>query len=708
MNQSHFVLLALLSACSSTGDSAPAHESGSTSLPRVREAAARGDTHPFSVDDMLAMDRISDPQVSPDGKSVLFNLRVTDLAANKGRTDLWLVNVDGTGLRQLTQHEAADVNGRWMPDGRSIAFLSSRSGSMQVWQLSLDGGEPTQLTDLALDVNTFAVFPDGQRFLLALDVYPELDTLAATAARDAEAAKSQVTGRVYTELLFRHWDSWEDGKRGHVFVWSGGQEPLDLMKGMDADAPTHPFGGAEELAISPDGREVLFCAKDDGSANAWTTNIDVWKVPSDGSARPARLSLGRGMDVVPSYSPDGTTIAWLSMARAGYEADRQRIVLKERASGKERVLTEAWDRSPGEYSWSQDGKTILCTADNLGNHSLFAIDVASGAVKTLVEKGTSAAPQQAGTHVVFGHDTLRLPVELMSVPLAGGAPTPVTKINAARVAAARMGDFEQFSFTGAKGDKVYGFLVKPADFEPGKKYPVAFLIHGGPQGSFGDHFHYRWNPQAYAGRGYAAVMVDFHGSTGYGQAFTDAIRGDWGGAPYEDLMKGLDHALASYSFLDGDKVAALGASYGGYMINWIAGQTDRFECLVNHDGNLDERLAYFDTEELWFPEWEHGLPWEDPAGYAKHNPIEHVAKWKTPMLVIHGGQDFRVVDTQGMSTFTALQRRGIPSKFLYFPDENHWVLKPANSRFWHRNVLGWLDQWLTGTQPIEAAHQDKE
>ncbi|MEQ1894672.1 MAG: S9 family peptidase, partial [Planctomycetota bacterium] len=618
------------------------------------------------------------------------------------------VNVDGTGLRQLTQHEAADVNGRWLSDGRSLAFLSSRSGSMQVWKMSIDGGEPTQLTDLALDVNTFAVFPDGQRFLLALDVYPELDTLAATAARDAELAKSQVSGRVYTELLFRHWDTWEDGKRGHVFVWSGGQEPLDLMKGMDADAPTHPFGGAEELAISPDGAEVLFCAKDDGSANAWTTNIDVWKVPSDGSARPARLSLGRGQDTVPSYSPDGKTIAWLSMARAGYEADRQRIVLKDRASGKERVLTEAWDRSPGEYSWTADGQTILCTADNLGNHSLFSIEVASGAVRTLVEQGTSGAPQQAGARVVFGLDTLRSPVELHSVALTGGATTPITRINAARVAAARMGDFEQFSFTGAKGDKVHGFLVKPADFEPGKKYPVAFLIHGGPQGSFGDHFHYRWNPQAYAGRGYAAVMVDFHGSTGYGQAFTDAIRGDWGGAPYEDLMKGLDAALAQYSFLDGSKVAALGASYGGYMINWIAGQTDRFQCLVNHDGNLDERLAYYDTEELWFPEWEHGLPWEDPASYAKHNPIDHVAKWKTPMLVIHGGQDFRVVETQGMSTFTALQRRGIPSKFLYFPDENHWVLKPANSRFWHENVLGWLDQWLKGAAPIEAAHKDKE
>jgi dipeptidyl aminopeptidase/acylaminoacyl peptidase len=270
----------------------------------------------------------------------------------------------------------------------------------------------------------------------------------------------------------------------------------------------------------------------------------------------------------------------------------------------------------------------------------------------------------------------------------------VTRLNQAKVAAARFGKPEQFSFPGALGETVHGWIVHPVDFDPAKKYPVAFLIHGGPQGSFGNDFHYRWNPQAYAGRGYAAVMVDFHGSTGYGQAFTDAINGDWGGAPYEDLMKGLDHALKTYPFLDKDRVGALGASYGGYMINWIAGQTDRFKCLVNHDGNLDEKMAYFDTEELWFPEWEHGgTPWSNPKGYAKHNPVDFVQNWKTPMLVIHGGKDYRVVDTQGMSTFTVLQRKGIPSKFLYFPDENHWVLKPANSILWHNEVLKWIDKW---------------
>jgi len=690
-----------LAGCAAAGEGSGVRAAGGRGSDGAIEAAARG-PHPFGVEDMLAMDRISDPQVSPDGKSVLFNVRVTDLAANKGRTDLWRTGIDGAGLVRLTDHEASDVNGRWMPDG-SVVFLSSRSGSMQVWQVAAAGGEARQLTKLPVDVSNLAVFPDGKRLLLTMDVYLDA-TLAETAKRDADREANPVKARVYDSLLFRHWDTWEDGKRSHVFAWTiGGGEPVDLMRGMDADAPTHPFGGAEELAISPDGREVLFAAKDDGRTNAWTTNIDVWRVPSDGSARPARVSTGKGMDNVPSYSPDGKTIAWLSMARAGYEADRQCIVLLERATGKLRNLTEAWDRSPSEYSWSPDGRTLHATADNVGSHSLFAIDVASGRVTTLVEKGTTGSPAQAGGRIVYALDTLRSPVELWTVDLAGAGPRQITHLNDEKVATARMGAYEQFSFAGAKGDTVYGFLVKPADFDPAKKYPVAFLIHGGPQGSFGDHFHYRWNPQAEAGAGYAAIMVDFHGSTGYGQEFCDAIREDWGGAPYEDLMKGLDFALAKYPFLDGSRVGALGASFGGYMINWIAGQTDRFRCLVNHDGNLDERMAYFDTEELWFPEWDHGgTPWESPEHYAKHNPIDHVGKWKTPMLVIHGGQDFRVVETQGMSTFTALQRRGIPSRFVSFPDENHWVLKPQNSRFWHQQVIGWLDQWLKGAQPVAA------
>jgi len=343
-----------------------------------------------------------------------------------------------------------------------------------------------------------------------------------------------------------------------------------------------------------------------------------------------------------------------------------------------------------------DNQTIYATATNLGQKSLYSIDVTNGSATELVHSGNIRSPQASGDRVYFGRCDLASPVELFSVSPTTGVVKQLTRINDEGMAGARRGDYEQFSFAGWNDETVYGYMVKPIDFDPKKRYPVAFLIHGGPQGSFGNTFHYRWNPQVYAAAGYAAVMVDFHGSTGYGQAFCDSIRGDWGGKPFVDLQKGLAAALDRYPWMDGERVGALGASFGGYMINWIAGQwPDRFRCLINHDGNLDERMAYFNTEELWFPEWDHeGTPWDNPTGYQKHNPINHVQNWKTPMLVIHGAQDFRVVDTQGLATFNALQRRGIPSRLLYFPDENHWVLRPSNSIQWHDTVIAWLDQWV--------------
>jgi dipeptidyl aminopeptidase/acylaminoacyl peptidase len=666
-------------------------------------ALGAADTHPFGVHDMLAMQRISGTQVSPDGKSLVFEVRTTDLTANRGRLDLWTAPLTGGEPRALTTHEANDNSPRFAPDGQSVFFLSSRSGSSQVWRLPLGGGEALQVTSFPIDVDNFLVFPDGKRLLLTMEVLtdaPLEKALEDTAARDAQDAASKVKARVYDRLLFRHWDNWEDKKRSHAFVWEiGGGAPVDLMPGMDADCPPKPFGGAEELAISPDGRMVAFTARVHTRESAWNTDLHVFQTLADGSVPPRNLSVAnQAQDGQPQYSPDGRFLAWLAMARPGYEADRQRIVLLDlrlRSLGPPRTLTEEWDRSPGEFRWSTDSKQLWCTADNIGNHSLYSVDVESGKPTLVFEKGTCANPQPAADgRVVFALDTLDMPAELFSVKADGSDLDPITKLNAERLAMTQRGSFEQFRFAGWNGETVHGFVGKPAGYEAGKRYPVAFLIHGGPQGSFGNHFHYRWNPQAYAGAGLATVFIDFHGSTGYGQAFTDAIRGDWGGKPYEDLMKGLDHALANFDWLDKDRVAALGASYGGFMINWIAGQTDRFRCLVNHDGNLDERMAYFDTEELWFPEWEHGgTPWENPAGYTKHNPIDHVAQWKTPMLVIHGALDFRVVDTQGMSTFTALQRKGIPSKFLWFPDENHWVLKPQNSVLWHQTVLAWIQEW---------------
>ncbi len=657
-------------------------------------------SHPFSVHDLWAMERVSDPQVSPDGRLIVFEKKTFDIEENKGRSDLWLVRPDGGGLRRLTSHPSGSASPRWAADGETIWFLSARTEKMQVWRICVDGGEAEQVTDLPLDVANLVCAPDGRYIAFTMDVYSGCSP-EETKQRSDEAEESKATGKVFERLFIRHWDTWKDGRRSHVFVYAvDGGDVIDVMKNMDADAPAKPFGGSEEITFTPDGQFVVFSARNVGRQESWSTQFDLFRAPVDGLGAPHLITEGNEAWIShPVFSPDGQTLAFLAMDRPGYESDRWRIVLMPWQGGATRVLTEKWDHSPATIVWSADGETIYTIAENLGQRPLFAVDVASGHISTVVHHGRLHSPVVAGGRTVYGSCDHRSPVELFSVNPDGTDVRRITNVNAARLSQVRMGESEQFSFAGWNDERVYAYVVKPVDFDSAEKYPVAFLIHGGPQGSFGNDFHYRWNPQVYAGAGYAVIMVDFHGSTGYGQAFTDSIGDDWGGKPFEDLQKGLDAALNRYAWMDGERVAALGASFGGYMVNWIAGNwPDRFRCLVNHDGNLCERIAYYDTEELWFPEWERrGTPWDKPQAYEKHNPINHVGNWKTPMLVIHGGRDYRVVDTQGISTFTALQRRGIPSKLLYFPDENHWVLKPANSIQWHDTVIAWLDQWTKGS-----------
>ena len=686
LKSSFLLFLVFVNVCSFVG------------IPLSDSHASSSDTHPFSIHDMLAMDRLSDPQVSPDGKLIVFTLRTTDLEADNGRTDLWLVGTGGTNFRRLTSHPDGDFNPRWAPDGMSIWFISTRSDSSQVWRIRVDGGEAQQVTDLPLDVGNLLVSPDGKHIAFTMEVFPDCKTIADTKDRLDEIENRKTTGLIYEQIFVRHWDTWKDGRRSHLFVMPiAGGDPVDLMWGMDADTPSKPFGGPEEITFTPDGGGLVFSARDAGRSEPWSTDFNLYSIPVDGSEPLKCLTKdNKAWDTNPVFSPDGRTLAYLAMTKPSYESDRFRIVLLSLHNNQKRVLTENWDRSPSSICFSADGKTIYATATNVGQNSLFAVSVKTGDVRTIVKEGRIGSPAIAAGRIIYGMSNLRNPVELYSVQPDGRNIRKITNINDEKIAAARMGQYEQFTFAGWKGQTVYCYVVKPVDFNPAKKYPVAFLIHGGPQGSFGNSFHYRWNPQAYTGAGYAAVMVDFHGSTGYGQAFTDSIRGDWGGKPLEDLQKGLAAALKRYSWMDADKVGALGASFGGYMINWISGKwPNRFRCMVNHDGNIDERMAYFDTEELWFPEWDHiGTPWENPAGYEKHNPVNFVKNWKTPMLVIHGALDYRVADTQGLGTFNALQRLGVPSKLLYFPDESHWVLKPANSILWHETVISWLDRWL--------------
>jgi dipeptidyl aminopeptidase/acylaminoacyl peptidase len=657
---------------------------------------------PFTADHLVRIDRVGTPAISPSGDRIVYAVRHADIEADKGRYDLWLSGIDGGDPVRLTTDEANDTSPAWSADGRYVLFLSGRSGSNQVWRLPMSGGEAQPVTDLPLDVATFRESPTGEHIVVSMSVYLECEDLECTAARDKAAEDDKVTGKRYDRLFMRHWDYWLDEKRSQLFAIAldedgiAGEDVVRLSR-LDADVPSRVWGGNEEYAITPDGKTVYFAARLRDRDEPTSTNFDIYSVSTDGDGDLRNITADNdAWDTAPIVSPDGRYLAWMAMSRPGFEADQYQVMLRDRKSGKTRNLTEDWDRSPSSLAFTRDGKAILMNAQDVGHKTLWRLPLDGGEPDKLVREGTVTGFGDAGGSIVFSRNSIVSPVELHVLDKQSGDIHRITDFGARTLADVTMGEFQQFSFDGAGGDTVYGFVVKPAGFERGRKYPVAFLIHGGPQGSFSNNFHYRWNPQTYAGQGFAAVMIDFHGSTGYGQAFTDSISGDWGGKPLEDLKLGLDAALEQFDFLDGDRVCALGASYGGYMINWIAGQwPDRFRCLVNHDGVFDNRSMYFTTEELWFPEWEHGGPYyANPEGYEKHNPANYVDNWQTPMLVIHGELDYRVPVTQGIAAFTAAQRKGIESRFLYFPDENHWVLKPANSVLWHNEVNAWLHEHL--------------
>jgi dipeptidyl aminopeptidase/acylaminoacyl peptidase len=663
--------------------------------------------HPFSIRDLVMMDRVGDPQLSPDGRYALFSVRATDYAANKGVTSLYMVDLNKPP--QAVKVVEKGSSPRWAPDGKSIYYTAAQDGTTQVWRrafeadasgkglsLGVRAGEP--VTAGPLDVNAFKLSPDGSKLLLSYDVFTDCPDLACTKERLDGREKDKSTGTVYDRLFVRHWDTWADGRRSQLYIAdaSAPSQPVLLSRDIDGDVPGKPFGGDDEFSFSPDGKTVYFDARIAGKTEPWSTNFDIYSVPADGSAAPANLTAeNQAWDANPLVSPDGKTLYYTAMKEPGSEADRFGIMALDLATGSKREVAPSWDRSAGALQISADGKTLYTTTDDNGQHPLFAIDVATGKASILVTDGSVSAFSAGEKKLLLARDDLKRPADLYTADMKGKGLKQVTHFNAKRTKGAQSGDFEFFTFKGWNNETVQGYVVKPVGFKRGKTYPVAFIIHGGPQGAMTNSWSYRWNPQTYAGQGFAVVTINFHGSTGYGQAFTESISGDWGGKPLEDLKAGWSAALSRYNFLDGDRACALGASYGGYMVYWMAGNWNQpWKCFVDHDGVFDARAMYYETEELWFEEKENGgTQFDHPENYERFNPVNHVKDWRVPMLVIHGGKDFRIPDTQGLGAFTALQRRGIPSKLLHFPDENHWVLKPQNSVQWHETVNAWLKEW---------------
>ena len=661
--------------------------------------SAQSEKRPMTFDDLLAMHRVSDPQMSPDRRYIAYTVATPDREANRVAPNVWIVPTSGGEARQLTRG-GSDQRPRWSPDGTKLAFLSAREGTTQVYWISLAGGEATRLTSLSGGADNELWSPDGKMIAFVSSVYPDCAEDECNVKRDAEKQKSKMKARVYTKLLYRHWTTWWDGKRSHLFVISAeGGKPRDLTPGADYDVPPFNLGAPEAIGFSPDSTELGFTANTDKDA-ATSTNGDIFTVAVNGSAAPKRITDNPGDDWGPVYSPDGKWIAYRSQLTPGFEADRWRLMIYDIAGGRRTDLTESFDRNVDAYEWTSDSKTIFLKAEEEALMPIYSIAAAPGSTPTKVIAESFNMEfdlSRDGRTIAFTRTSLTMPPEIFVAKSDGSDVRQLTHHNDARLAQLDLSNAESFWFAGAEGTKVNGLIVRPPNFDAAKKYPLLFLVHGGPQGAWDDEWGYRWNPEVMAAPGYVVVMVNPRGSTGYGQKFTSEISKDWGGKVYADLMSGLDAAIAKYPFIDGSKVCAAGASYGGYMMDWMATHTGRFKCIISHAGPYDARSMYA-TEELWFQEWEFGgTPWEHPELYDKWSPEKYASalgKSKTPTLVVGGELDFRIPYSQDLEFFSALQRQGVPSKLVIFPDEGHWVLKPQNSEFWYKTFLEWLATYL--------------
>ncbi len=651
---------------------------------------------PMTVKDLWAMKRIGTFDVSPDGSKIVFEATKYSLEKNKGDADIYLINSDGTNLHPLLFSPASENNPKFSKDGKRVFFLKKS----QIWSCNLEGKDLKKITNLYTGVTDFTLSPDGSRFLLTSEVNPYCATQACNKKRDEYLKNRKASGIIIKQLMFRHWNRWHVYNRSHLYLFDKNKdEYIDVTLHQLNDIPPIDLGSAHDFTFSPDGKEIAFVMNPDRVVATSTNNevyiTDATKLRKNFLPRYKKISVSKGNDNEPVYSPDGRYIAFRSMKHAGFEADKSDLIIYDRKSGTLRNLTEDWIYSVGEIVWTKDSKNILITTPYEINNAIFEINVATGKRKPLLKAhvNNSLRLSSDGKTLYFRQQRSTLPYEIFAMDLATGKVRQVTNINGERLAKIRWHEIETFWSTGAGGTKIQSILVKPPFFHKGDKYPLIFLIHGGPQGHWSDDFHYRWNLQLFASFGYVVVAPNPRGSIGYGQKFTDEISKDWGGKVYVDLMNALDYALQKFDFIDTNNVFAAGASYGGYMINWIEGHTDRFNALVCHDGVYDLASMYGSTEELWFPEWEFGgPPWENPELYKKWSPSTYVKNFKTPMLIIHGAHDYRVPETQAFQLFTALQRRGVQSKLLYFPDETHFVTKPQNSKLWWETIFEWFSR----------------
>jgi dipeptidyl aminopeptidase/acylaminoacyl peptidase len=658
-------------------------------------AGLYGQQQPFDVATMLRLARISEPALSPDGKTVAFTVQTVDIEQNTKPTQIYVVGLNGGFPRQITREGTDNERPRWSPDSKQIYFISNRDGSSQVWAMNPDGANARPVSHFAAEAGGILVSADGKKIVFTSSVYPECgsDDRCNKDKIDADA-KNKVKAHIYTSLLYRHWTEWQTKRRGHILVMnSDGSEVKDLTPGSH-DVPPFSLGGPDDYAISPDSSELAFTMNVDANL-AISTNSDIYTVPLTGGEA-KKITISPGADDAPLYSPDGRYLAFRSQARAGYESDRWRLMALERATGRTINLSEALDRSVGSMTWSPDSTRLFFTVEDRGRTGLQMIAVTGGGVRNIIFGASTLDDVQFnsdGSFMIYSEQSGSRPTELFRASSGGGTGVPLTHLNDILLANSALRPLDELSVDSPDKTRIHAFVVKPPDFSESRKYPVLFLIHGGPQGAWGETWSYRWNPQVFASAGYLVVMPNPRGSTGYGQKFIDDINGDWGGKVYDDIMAVVDH-VAALPYADPDRMAAAGGSFGGYMIDWMLGHTTRFKAMVSHAGVFDLRSMAGATEELWFPQWEfHGMPWDNPDMYAKWSPSYFVKDFKTPTLVMHGEIDYRVPVGQGLQLFTALQLEKIPSKLVVFPDEGHWIQKPQNSVLWYNQFLDWVGEW---------------